>query len=798
MISAAPVLKDLVLVGGGHSHVQVVKSFAMEPMPGVRLTVVARDAHAPYSGMLPGLIAGHYAFDEAHIDLRPLARMAGARFVHDEVTAVDPTRKAVSCGNRPPLPYDVLSIDIGSSPSLDVPGAAACVVPVKPIAGFWPRWQALRDRCLERRDETRIGVVGGGAGGVELLLAVQYRLQTLLAEQGRNDAHLHYHLVTASDEILPTHNFRVRDKFRRILAERGVEVRTGQAVRAVVAGEDVGPPAAGRGRRLELDGGDHLDVDEVLWVTDARAARWPGEGGLDVDERGFIRVRDTMQSVSRNDVFAAGDVAAMIDHPHPAAGVFAVRQGPPLAANLRAALLGEPAEPFRPQQKFLGLISTGDRYAVASRGEWAAEGAWVWRWKDRIDRRFVERFNDLPDMEAVSAPARVDARLIDDAAASRLVRAAAIELRRMPPGSSDREKAAAVIATPPPRCGGCGAKVGAALLARVLAQVEPVRRDDVVLGLDGGDDAAVIEVPVGKQLVQSSDFFRDFIGDPYVFGAVAANHALGDIFAMGATPQSALANVTVPFGLESKVEADLRMLLAGALGVLTREQTALIGGHTAEGAELALGFTVNGLVDRGAAVGKGGLRPGDALVLTKPLGTGALFAADMRWRARGRWIAAATASMVQSSRAAARCLLEFGAAAMTDVTGFGLLGHLIEMTRASGVAAAVDLDKLPLLDGAREVVGEGFTSSLHADNARLRRALADVEGAAAHPAYPLLFDPQTAGGLLAGVAGDKVEECVNTLRRQGYVAAAAVGVVQEQGPDKAAVRLTHGIDRNRS
>jgi selenide,water dikinase len=331
--------------------------------------------------------------------------------------------------------------------------------------------------------------------------------------------------------------------------------------------------------------------------------------------------------------------------------------------------------------------------------------------------------------------------------------------------------------------------VGSTVLHRVLAALQPLRRDDVIAGLDAGDDAAVIEVPGGKQQVLSVDFFRAIVDDPFVFGKIAAQHALGDVFAMGAEPQTALAIVTIPYGLEAKVEADLLQLLSGSLSVFDAEGTALVGGHTGEGAELALGFTISGLVDAGAALGKGGMQPGDGLILTQPLGTGALFAADMQLRAKGRWIEAALRSMTQSHRAASACLIEHGATAMTDVTGFGLLGHVVEMTRASDVDVTLELSALPALEGAPEVMRLGIVSSLQAENLRLRSAVVNLEEATAHPMYPLIFDPQTAGGLLASVPGDKVESCVNALRSSGYRRAAAVGAVREPSAGEAPVRV---------
>ncbi len=737
--SNTPILKDLVLIGGGHSHVTVLKKFGMKPLPGVRLTVICRDLQAPYSGMLPGFIAGHYGFDDVHIDLGPLARFAGARFYHDEVIGIDPKTQQIICKTRPNVAYDVVSINIGSAPRMtQVRGAAEYAVPVKPIDGFVDNWERLRDRVMANQGITRIGIVGGGAGGVEISLAIQFRLRDLLAA-GRLDLHL----FTDTDDILATHNPRVRGKFRRVLAERGVEVHVGRKVEQVEPG------------RLRFADGETFTLDEILWVTMAGAQAWPAQAGLDVDENSFIKVTDSLATAAHPNIFAAGDVAHMINHPRPKSGVFAVRQGPPLAANLRRALLGQRLKPFRPQKEFLSLISTGDKYAIASRSWWAFEGRFVWAWKDWIDRRFMQKFNALPEMDEEAEP---------DVA----------------PGlaNGDVIKEISAIAM---RCGGCGAKVGASVLSRALAQLRPVQRDDVLIGLHEPDDAAVVEVPHGKVMVHTVDAFRSFIDNPYVFGQVAANHALGDIYAMGGEPQTALSIVNIPYGIERKVEDDLTQMMAGALKVLNEAETALVGGHTAEGAELSLGFAINGLVDRDRILRKGGMRPGDRIILTKPIGTGTLFAADMRSKARSRWIAAALDGMIQSNRAGAECLFAHEATACTDVTGFGMLGHLVEMAKPSGVDIEIDLNAVPYLDGALEMVAAGIFSSLQPQNVRLRRAIRNAEAAAGDPRYPLIFDPQTAGGLLASVPAARAEDCVQALRDLGYPSTAIIGEVLPEG-----------------
>jgi len=525
------------------------------------------------------------------------------------------------------------------------------------------------------------------------------------------------------------------------LAARGIAVITGAPVTRVEAG------------RLMLAGYGPLAADEILWTTQAAPARWLAKAGLPLDARGFLRVDQTLRVVGRDDVFAAGDTIAFSGRELPKSGVYAVRAGPALAENIRRTLTGRSLRRFRPQREALYLISTGGRHAVGTRNGLVVEGDWVWRWKDWIDRRFMRKFNELPEMTPAPAVA-------------------------LPP-LADREalKEISAIAM---RCGGCGAKVGATVLSRALASIEPAARADVVVGLDAPDDAALVDVG-GEQLsLQTVDYFRAIVDDPYTLGKIAANHSLGDVYAMGGEPQTALAIATVPYGLESKVEADLSAMMAGANEVLREAGCALVGGHTSEGAELALGFAVNGLVPATAALRKGGLEPGDGLILTKPLGTGTLLAADMRGKAKARWVMAAIAHMIASNAEAAQILRQHGVHAATDVTGFGLIGHLIEMVRASDVDATLAIDRLPLLEGARETVARGIFSSLQPQNVRLRRAIRELATVAEHPLYPMLFDPQTSGGLLAAVPLAEAEPCVAALRAAGYAAAEIIGFVAER------------------
>jgi selenide,water dikinase len=738
-MNQGPVVKDVVLVGAGHAHVAVLRNFGMKPLPGVRLTLVTREVDTPYSGMLPGHVAGHYTADEIHIDTGPLTRFCGGRLYQDEAIGIDLANRLVICRDRPPVAYDILSLDIGSRPNTaSVPGAALHALPVKPIDGFLPRFAALRDRVLAGRS-SHVLVVGAGAGGVELMLAVAQRLRRDVAAAGGDPGRLRFTQIAASQEVLGSFPAALRARFRALLEARGIRVERGARVAEVEAGAVI------------LTDGRRIAADEILWTTEAAPAAWLAETGLALDAGGFLRVGADLRAIGREDVFAAGDMVAFDPQPIPRSGVYAVRAGPVLADNIRAALTGRQLRPYQPQRDALYLISTGDRNAVATRNGLVAGGAWAWALKDWIDRRFMRRFSVLP---AMAPPAAGPASPLADKAALRDISAIAM------------------------RCGGCGAKVGATILSRALGRIEPFPRPEILVGLAAPDDAAVVDTGGERLSVQTVDYFRAIVDDPWRFGMIAANHALGDIYAMGGEPQTALAIATIPYGLEAKVEAELSAMMAGANAVLRDAGCALVGGHTSEGAELSLGFALNGLVARGAFLRKAGLRPGDALILTKPIGTGTLLAADMRGLARARWVQAAIRHMCASNRVGARVLAEHGVGAATDVTGFGLLGHLVEMTRASEVDATLVLDRIPLLEGARESVARGVFSSLQPQNVRLRRAVRDLDRAQALADFPLLFDPQTAGGLLASVPAGRAAACIDALRAAGYPQAAVIGHVR--------------------
>jgi len=367
-------MKRLVLAGAGHAHALVLRQLMRQPMPEVEVVVLSPEPLAPYSGMVPGWLAGYYRFDEIAIHFPPLATAAGARWHQGEIQMLDPARRQLHLADGSTLDYDVLSLNIGST--LQPPPAEhAQMLPLRPLAMLRRRYESLLERwALEPAEQPFVvTAVGGGAAGFESLLAVLARLRALHPHQVVQGG-----LLTRGTHLLPGLAPVAQRAAQRALDRAGVTVQLGSGWCGAV----------------------DRSSDVVLWATGAEAHGWQKDparrGSLAVDEQGFVRIDAQLRSVSHPQVFAAGDCASWSGRALPKAGVHAVRMGPVLAGNLRAALLGPAGaadlRPHRPQRHFLALLATGDGRAIASRGPFGAEGAWAWRWKDHIDRSFLRQF----------------------------------------------------------------------------------------------------------------------------------------------------------------------------------------------------------------------------------------------------------------------------------------------------------------------------------------------------------------------------------------------------------------------
>jgi pyridine nucleotide-disulfide oxidoreductase family protein len=379
-------MKHLLLLGGGHAHVHVLQALAAAPLPAARVTLVSPFARQMYSGMVPGLLAGHYAVDDCVIPLLPLAEAARVRFVPASAVALDAATRRVSLSNGEQIAYDVLSLDTGPvMPVERIPGAERHGWPVRPIEAFIERWQDLLARVASG-EAPRIGcvvVVGGGAAGVELAMALQYRLGTGVPVS----------LVTGGGPVLASHSKRVQALALRALKRCGVTVFEDRCTELTAT-------------HLLLSRGMRLACDVPVLALGAAAAPWLARSGLRCDADGFVETGPCLQSLSHPEAFAAGDVAARPDAPHPRSGVYAVRAGPPLALNLRRAVAGGALAPHQPQRRSLALLACGAQRAIAAWGPLSLEAGWVWRWKDHIDRAFIARYRGHGPAPAQAAQGR--------------------------------------------------------------------------------------------------------------------------------------------------------------------------------------------------------------------------------------------------------------------------------------------------------------------------------------------------------------------------------------------------------
>ncbi|MEO0676158.1 MAG: selenide, water dikinase SelD [Pseudomonadota bacterium] len=679
-----PFTRDVVLIGGGHTHALVLKSWAMKPLPGARLTVINPGPTAPYSGMLPGFIAGHFQRDELDIDLVRLVRRAGGRLVMAKATGIDRDARVIAVEGRPSVGYDYASLDVGITSTLTtLPGFEAHGLPAKPLGAFATAWDAY----LARSGPARIAVIGAGVAGAEVSMAMAFALE----KAGRQAE------ITLIDQgpALAALGPGARRKMLAEIAANNVTLR------------DNVRPARVEADRLMLDTGEEIASDLTVGAAGSNPYPWLAETGL-TDDAGFVSVDRFLRS-SDPRIFAVGDCAEMVATPRPKAGVYAVRQAPYLFNNLRHALSRAGSLKAYPAQKdYLRLISTGRKSAVGDKWGLSAEGPWLWDLKDRIDVKFMAKLNG---------------------------RIAPMKPARPWPRAQGGAEMPAMM------CAGCGSKVGRGALKRSLGTL--------------GDDAAVLR----DGQVASTDHLRAFIDDPVTMTRIAAIHALGDIWSMGAVPEAALASLILPRQSEALAERAVSEIMATAQATFEEFGAKVIGGHTSQGSELTIGFTVTGRTD--APLRQSGAQVGDALILTKPIGSGTVMAGAMQDLARGHDIVAALTMMQAPSDRAAEILRAAGAGAMTDVTGFGLRGHIDTICAASGVAFALDMDQVPLLPGALELAEAGIRSSLFEGNG----GSSDMSAREA-----LAYDPQTAGGLLAALPGE-AEPVLDQLASAGIEAA---------------------------
>lgn len=716
---------DIVLLGAGHTNMHVLQMWRMQPIPNARLTCVSNFGHASYSGMLPGTLAGQYQPAEMQVDLVRFCAAVGARLIQSEVCGLDVQQQKLMFAERTPLQFDALSIGVGSRP-VEVPGDEACVVPIKPMQSFLDRLDAkLTSLAKTLSRPWRLAIVGGGAAGVEIACCLQGHLK-----QRHPNAKSELALIERGADILKQQPARARRLAREALQQRGINLLVESEPQHINSNGDI-----------RFADGSLSHADLILWTTSARAPAVLDYFQMPKDERGFLLTSATLQSTAANSIFVVGDAGSLEHDTAPKAGVSAVRQGPILWENLQRQVRGQPLKDWHPQRSFLTLLNTGDERAVLTYKGLGVHASWCWRLKDYIDRRFIRKYQDY-------APAM-------------------------------RPQKKLASATPLMHCGGCGSKLPSDILTRVLADVDNPSHQRVRVGLSHRDDVAIIETGSGSKggassVAVSTDFFTAFVDDAHLLGRIAAENALSDLYASGSTPHSALAQVTVPYGPPQKQEQFLREVIEGALVTLRHARTTLVGGHTIEGSQATVGFTILGDVGERECTTKANLIPGENLVLTKPLGTGILLAGHQQALCQAEWWESLIEIMLQSNADAALVASKLGIRTVTDVTGFGLAGHLYEMLQDSIVSCKLSLKAVPVLPGAIELSMRNVQSTLAPGNRSFESHIAATAATNQSDRYPLLFDPQTSGGLLMSVSDAALEAVLDQIET-----AAVIGKVCE-------------------
>lgn len=743
--NSAPIVSDLVLLGGGHANIQVLKMMAMHPIGGLRITLISDQTHSPYSGMIPGYLAGFYLYEDCHFDLRRLCEELGLRFIKAKIIGIDPQRKKIQLEHRAEIDYDCASINVGIEPkSIEKFSQESVlkIIPLKPISQFIAHWdQLIADlKDYKGSDSLSLAVVGAGAAGVEISIILK-----LLINQNKWNANVS--LIHRHDYLVSEKDHQARKQLLKTLKKLAIKVYKNTDVLEV------------QENALVLKDDKGLIRTEVFYraliATQASAPKWFKNSKLPVNQEGFLKVTEKLLVDNEKALFAAGDCIHFSPFPLKKAGVYAVRQGMILEHNIRAFFTRKSTlKTFHPKKNVLSLITIGDRKALVHQDSISIlrclPPELLWSLKDWIDRRFMSRFQ-----AKTFSIKPLHFNKVMPVPKSTLV----------PEDWQDNT------------CGGCGSKLAASTLIQSLNKLTIPQDDFVLLGVKEAEDCALTQVSEHTLCLQTIDQFRSFISDPYLLGQIATQHALSDVYAMGGVAKTAQVGLTLSAATGKIHREDIFQVMSGVLDILTKSAASLVGGHTGEGSELSIAIAVQGEVAPKQVLRKQLTQPGNQLILTKPIGTGVIFAANMLAQANGKLVDEALSSMLQSNKIAMEIIRAFDISGCTDITGFGLLGHAFEMlgkNSDNALGIKIDYKTIPLFDGVSELFEKGYFASIAGNN---YETLSSVLGAEVNNQnFPALFDPQTSGGLLFSVSSHQTEDCLKALYQNG-VKACVIGEV---------------------
>ena len=692
-IEEIPITNDLVLIGGGHSHLSVLMKLAKRPINGNRITLITNEIDTPYSGMIPGYIEGIYSWRDSHIDLYRLCLKLNVRFIHAEVERVSAHEKEIYFKDRPKIKFDVLSINTGiQSNNREIKGAAKYCLPVKPIS-------KLTNNFLNKITNFKsIAFIGGGAGSVELALAIKKRFLNINQD-------IKITIITGKRGLLSTFPQKTKLTSLKTLEKFKIDIIEYKRVLEV------------KPKQIILSDKSMLKIDKAILSTNSMTPKWLAKSDILLTKDNYILVNKSFQTNYKY-VFASGDVIDFNNQNLKKAGVFAVRSGKPLAINIKQFILGKKLIEYKFNKNYLALIGTSKRSAIATKYNLTFNSRFFFYLKKYIDQNFIKKFSDFKIRKKFTLEAlKTDVLNIF------------VKHKEKITDKNDIMQ-----------CKGCAAKVPLNALKQALPK-------DIV---STSEDA--VSVPGHPELYQTVDMISSIITDPFLLGKIAANHSISDMVSVNSKITSAMMILQLPLSKTEINSRDLEQVLLGANEIFKTIDCPLIGGHTMIGKDKdpIIGFSILGQKQKKIKIMKNRrkIKTKDLLILTEKIGSGLIFAGINNYLIDSYFQIDVIKQMIKGNLNFGKISNQLNILSMTDITGFGLANHLLNLIKRDNSKTGLTIypNKIPLFQGVNECLNKDIKSSLFKSNYDIaqkdmiyKRDKSKLDN--------ILYDPQTVGGI---------------------------------------------------
>ena len=692
-IEEIPITNDLVLIGGGHSHLSVLMKLSKKPLNGNRITLITNEIDTPYSGMIPGYIEGIYSWRDSHIDLYRLCLKLNVRFIHAEVERVSAYEKEIYFKDRPKIKFDVLSINTGiQSNNREIKGAAKYCLPVKPIS-------KLTNNFLNKITNFKsIAFIGGGAGSVELALAIKKRFLNINQD-------IKITIITGKRGLLSTFPQKTKLTSLKTLEKFKIDIIEYKRVLEV------------KPKQIILSDKSMLKIDKAILSTNSMTPKWLAKSDILLTKDNYILVNKSFQTNYKY-VFASGDVIDFNNQNLKKAGVFAVRSGKPLAINIRKFILGKKLVEYKFNKNYLALIGTSKRSAIATKYNLTFNSRFFFYLKKYIDQNFIKKFSDF----------RIRKKFTLDALKTDVLNIFVKHKEKITDENDIMQ------------CKGCAAKVPLNALKQALPK-------DIV---STSEDA--VRVPGQPELYQTVDMISSIITDPFLLGKIAANHSISDMVSVNSKITSAMMILQLPLSKTEINSRDLEQVLLGANEIFKTIDCPLIGGHTMIGKDKdpIIGFSILGQKQKKIKIMKNRrkIKTKDLLILTEKIGSGLIFAGINNYLIDSYFQIDVIKQMIKGNLNFGKISNHLNILSMTDITGFGLANHLLNLIKRDNSKTGLTIypNKIPLFEGVNECLNKDIKSSLFKSNYDIaqkdiiyKRDKSKLDN--------ILYDPQTVGGI---------------------------------------------------